>query len=88
MELNFSKINGSNVHLDYDTLEASIRSKLQSTCKEAEIIVLNKFPVAVSAQATIDFIVLLKIPDVHNSWYRIKGDDGWMYVKNQIIAVT
>lgn len=88
MDFKFSKINGSNNHLNYDALKESIIEKLNPTCKEAEVIILNRFPVAVSALTTIDFIILLKISDVNNSWYRIKGDDGWMYVKNQIIAVS
>lgn len=88
MELKFSKINGTNQHLDYNVFKESVISQLGATCREAELIILNRFPTAVTAQTTIDFIILLNIPDIHNSWYRINGNDGWMYVKNQIIAVS
>lgn len=88
MELRVSKINGTNSHLDYEKLVNSLRSKLEPTCRQAELIILNRFPVAVTAQSSIDFIILIKIPDLHNNYYRIKGDDGWLYVKNQIIAVS
>lgn len=37
MELTFSKINGSNADLNYDTLKESIIEKLSATCKEAEV---------------------------------------------------
>ena len=88
MELQFSKINGTNAGLDYETLKASIINKLTPTCKEAEVIILNNFPVAVSAQASIDFIVLLNIPKKERSWYRVETDNDKFYVRNQIIAVS
>lgn len=88
MKLKFNKINGTNANLDYDVLKESIIKKLSATCKEAEVIILNRFPVAISAQTSIDFIVLIKIPDKQNNFYRIKGNDGWMKLKNQIIAVS
>lgn len=87
MELKFSKINGTNVYLDYDLLKKSIFEKLKNTCREAEVIVLNNFPVAVSPQANIDFIILLKIPIIPNSYSRIIVDDGWLNVTNQIIQI-
>ena len=86
MELKFSKINGTNADLDYDALKESVIEKLSATCKEAEVIILNNFPVAVSAQASIDFIVLLNIPKKDKSWYRVETADDRHYVKNQIIA--
>src|SRR5690554_600906 len=88
MDLKVYKINGTNNHLDYDKLINSLETKLEPTCHQAELIVLNRFPVAVTAQASLDFIILIKIPDIHNNYYRIKGDDGWLYLKNQIIAVS
>ena len=88
MELKFSKINGTNRYLDYDILKNSIVSKLQATCKVVEIIILNRFPVAVTSQATIDFIILINIPNIHNSWYQAKSGEEKFNVKNQIIAVS
>ena len=88
MELRVSKFNGTNNHLDYEKLINSLKSKLEPSCSQAELIILNRFPIAVTAQSSIDFIILLKIKDLHNNYYRIKGEDGWLYVKNQIIAVS
>jgi len=88
MELKFSKINGTNPHLDYEDFERSVKAALEPSCKEAEVFILNRFPIAVTAQATIDFIILLNIPNVHQSWYRLSDGDNWNYIKNQIIAVS
>ena len=88
MELSFSKINGTNADLNYDVLKESIIEKLGKTCKEAEVIILNNFPVSVSSQASVDFIVLLNIPKKDRSWYRVETADDRHYVKNQIIAVS
>ena len=88
MELNFSKINGTNAHLNYDTLRESIIEKLSPTCNNAEVIILNNFPVPVSAQSTIDFIILINIHKQNKSWYEVEIDDDKVNVKNQIIAVS
>jgi hypothetical protein len=88
MKLNLTKINGTNADLDYDALKQSIIEKLSATCKEAEVIILNNFPVSVSAQASVDFIVLLNISKKERSWYRVETADDRHYVKNQIIAVS
>lgn len=88
MELKFSKINGTNANLDYESLKVSIVKKLAPTCMEAEVIILNNFPVAISAQATLDFIILLNIPKRNNSYYRVNTENDRPYVRNQIIAVS
>ena len=88
MELQFSKVNGTNADLDYETLKASIINKLAPTCKEAEVIILNNFPIAVSAQASIDFILLLNIPQKAGNWYKAGNTKDKFPVKNQIIAVS
>lgn len=88
MEFKLSKINGTNSNLDYESLKASIINKLAPTCMEAELIVLNNFPVAISAQATLDLILLLQIPKRNNSYYRVQTEKDRHYVKNQIIAVS
>ncbi|MGP1994085.1 hypothetical protein D9V96_019540 [Zobellia laminariae] len=88
MKITLSKINGTNADLDYDALKESIIKKLGENCKEAEVIILNNFPVSVTAQASVDFILLLNIPKRDRSWYRVKTADDRHYIKNQIIAVT
>ncbi|MCY2687569.1 hypothetical protein [Salinimicrobium sp. TH3] len=88
MDFKLHKINGTNLSLDYRALSESIKEKLAPTCKKAEAVILNNFPVAVSSQSTIDFIVLLNIPKLHNSYYRIEKENERTYVKNQIIAVS
>lgn len=88
MDLSLSKINGTNADLNYEALKDSIIEKLHKTCKEAEVIILNNFPVSVSSQTTIDFIVLLNIPKKERSWYRVETTDDRHYVRNQIIAVS
>src|SRR5690606_35308509 len=88
MELSFSKINGTNRHLDYDAFQQSVESQLEPTCREAELIILNKFPVSISPQLNIDFIILLNLPKMDRSWYRVEHYGDRTNVKNQIIAVS
>lgn len=68
MEITFTKINGSNVNLDYDLLKQSIIEKLQGTCKKVEVVILNNFPVSIYSQANIDFLLLIRIPKINNSY--------------------
>lgn len=88
MELLFSKINGTNPHLNYEALKESIIAKLSPTCDKAEVFILNNFPAPVSAQVDIDFIILLNIPKLHRSWYQVDLETDKVSVKNQIIAVS
>lgn len=88
MELSFSRINGTNRYLDYERFEQSIRTMLEPTCKKAEVIILNNFPVSVTPHGFIDFLLLLDIPKLDRSWYRVESQGERYYVKNQIIAVT
>lgn len=88
MELNFSKINGTNLHLDYEAFEQSVRAKLDATCHKAEVIILNNFPVSVTPHGSIDFLILLDIPKMDRSWYKVENDGERYNVKNLIIAVT
>ena len=88
MELQLTKINGTNFHLNYGLLVDSIKNQIGNTCSKAELIVLNNFPVAVSAQANIDFILLLRLPEIHNSYYKVYLEEDHFYIHNLIIAVS
>lgn len=88
MELTFSKINGTNTDLNYDLLKESIIEKLKVTCKKAEVIILNNFPVSVYSQANIDLLVLIRIPKIHNNYYRIKTENDSVYLHNALIAIS
>ncbi|WP_282018179.1 hypothetical protein [Salegentibacter mishustinae] len=88
MDLKFTKINGTNGHLDYDSLIESVKLKLAPTCKEAELIILNNFPVPVLAQASIDFLIFLNIKKNHGNYYRIRDGQSHHNINNLIIAVS
>lgn len=88
MQFTLHKINGINPYIDYEELEQSFITKLQKTCSEAEVFVLNNFPVAVSPQVNIDFVIIIHIPNVPRNYYKAKYEEGEVNVKNQIIAFS
>jgi hypothetical protein len=88
MELNLNKINGTNSFLNYDLFKESILSELNIDCDEAEVLILNNFPVPVLSQATLDFIIFLKIPKHPLKRPIIKNEEGFVYISNLIIAVS
>lgn len=88
MELSFSKINGTNSFLDYDLFRESILQELQIDCAKAEVLILNNFPVPVLSQATLDFIIFLKIPSHPTKRPIIKTANDKVYISNLIIAVS
>lgn len=88
MDLKFTKFNGTHGLLDYEAFRKSVDEKLQSTCYEAELIVLNNFPVAVSPHNSIDLLIFLHIPKKPNNYYRVEIEDDRVNVHNQIIAIS
>jgi hypothetical protein len=88
MELSFSKINGTNSFLNYDLFRESIIQELKIDCDKAEVLILNKFPVPIISQATLDFIIFIKIPFHPNKKPKIHKVDNFVYISNLIIAVS
>lgn len=88
MDLKFTKINGTNSFLNYDLLKESLLHELQIDCDEAEVLILNNFPVPVLSQATLDFIIFIRIPKHPSKRPIITKDDGFVYISNLIIAVS
>lgn len=88
MELSFEKINGTNKSLNYDRLKETLIEKISPTCRKAEIYIFNNFPVAVSSFYNADIIIILRIIDIDQNYYRINQGDDRVYIKNLIIAVS
>lgn len=88
MELKLNKINGTNSFLNYDLLKESFIRELQNECDEAEVLILNNFPVPVLSQATLDIIIFLKIPIHTTKKPKINKPDGFVYITNLIIAIS
>ena len=88
MEFTLHKINGTNPYLDYEVLEESFIDKLEKTCSKAEIFVLNNFPLAVSPQVNIDFLMFIHIPNIPGNYYKANYVEGEANIRNQIIAFS
>lgn len=87
MELSFSKINGTNPFLNYDNLKKSIIYELEEDCDKAEVLILNHFPVPVLNQASLDFVIFIKVP-TNKKRPKIETSDGFVYLSNLIVAVS
>jgi hypothetical protein len=88
MQLSFSKINGTNFALNYDDLKDSIIRELAPDCNKAEVLILNNFPVPVLTQATLDFLIFIKIPYNPSKRPSINTAANFVYIRNLIIAVS
>lgn len=88
MDLSFTKINGTNPFLDYETLKNSIIDEIGNDCDEAEVLILNHFPVPVLNQAILDFIIFIKVPNHSAKRPKINTKDNFVYISNLIIAVS
>jgi hypothetical protein len=88
MELSFSKINGTNSYLNYDLFRESILQELQIDCAKAEVLILNNFPVPVLSQATLDFIIFLKIPSHPTKRPKINKDDDEIISLKILLIIT
>ncbi|PWA07276.1 hypothetical protein [Flavobacterium psychrotolerans] len=88
MELTLTKINGTNPFLNYDELKDSFINELISYYGKAEVIILNKFPVSVLNQSTLDFVIFIKVPENLSVRPKIETKDNFVYISNLIIAVS
>lgn len=88
MKLKLSKINGTNQNLDYDLLEKSFINKLELSSYEAEVVILNNFPMPVSTKSNVDIIILLNIPQKTKNYYRVVKNKNNINVYNQIVAIS
>lgn len=88
MKLKFTKINGTNPYLNYDRLKESIKNKWETTCDEAEVLLLNNLPATISSKVDIDLLIILHIPDIRGNYYNLTKDDTNINIKNRIIAVS
>jgi hypothetical protein len=88
MEISFEKINGTHPLLDYNVLKDSFIHELTGYCQEAEVLILNKFPVAISAQAPLDIVIFLKVKPMQGCKPIIKTADDHVFISNLIIAVS
>lgn len=88
MDLTLTKINGTNPFLDYNLFKESLIRELNKDCIKAEVLILNKFPVSVLNQSTLDFVIFLKIPQNQTHRPKIYTNDNYVYISNLIIAVS
>lgn len=88
MELKFISIGGQHKSLDYQDIENSLRKILGKTCKEATVIIINRFPILVTSGIPLDFILIISIRDFQGNYFRIKKGEKWIYLNNLIIPVV
>lgn len=72
MALEFYSLNGKNPNIDYNEFENSFKKVLSTTCKNAKLFILNKFP---SPQSEIfDVLILFSVkPDDSYDYYYIRN---------------
>lgn len=88
MELQFISIGGQHKNLDYQDIEDSLRKIFGKTCKEATVIIINRFPILVTSGIPLDFILIISIRDFQGNYFRIKKGEKWVYLNNLIIPVV
>src|SRR5690606_11276594 len=87
MAINIFKLNGEFEKIDYVKLETSFKEQFGRTCSEASIYVLNKFPILVSSDTDIDFVLIVTIEDRKGNYIYFTKNDSRVYLHNLIIPV-
>ncbi len=64
MSVSLIQLNGQNNCITYENFENQLKSSLEKTCKDASVIVMNKFPVNVSPEVQTDLIVALCVEKI------------------------
>lgn len=88
MSVNFIKVNGESPKLDYPGMESSLNNLFSRYCKDADVFILNGFPVLVSPHTDIDFVVIIAVKNQKGNFISFKKDEQWVYLHNLIIPVV
>lgn len=88
MPIEFIRINGPNPNIDYGSFEGHFRSILERNCREAKIFFLNKFPVTIHGNLSVDVVLIICIKDSEGNYFRIYKNNKWVYLHNLILPIS
>jgi hypothetical protein len=72
MAIEFIKINGEHPLLDYQELEASFHRVFGATCHDAKIFIFNRFPIQVTPEVDLDYILVIALPEGDGNFIQFK----------------
>ena len=75
MAIKLIKINGEHPKINYEKLQESFINLYSRTCYEATIYVLNRFPVLVTSDSDIDFLLIIALKDSQGNYISFKKND-------------
>jgi hypothetical protein len=87
MGINVIQLNGQNTAIDYDKFEYQTIDCLEKTCSEANIGLLNNFPVTTSPDIRTDMVVTFCIKKIQGNYYRRLKNNDWIYYYNFITPI-
>jgi len=86
MAKNFNTINGKNRYIKYPEFEQGIKNGMPY-CSNAEIFLFNNFPVDVSTEIGVDFMLVIAVQDVSRNYQQITKGQRKVYLHNLIMPV-
>jgi len=73
MVKNFHTFNGKNPYIDYSSFEDEMQI-LMSNCSNAELFIFNNFPVDVSTEIGVDFLLVIAVEDINGNYHSVHRD--------------
>ncbi|WP_316841970.1 UvrD-helicase domain-containing protein [Pedobacter gandavensis] len=86
MAKNFNTFNGKSPYIDYFAFEKGIQSGMPN-CANAEVFVFNNFPVDVSTEMGVDFLLVIAVEDISRNYHQIIQSNRRVYLHNLILPV-
>ena len=88
MAKSFHTFNGKNPYIDYSSFEDGMRTSMPN-CSNAELFIFNNFPVDVSTEIGVDFLLVIAVEDVKGNYHSVHRDERnkIVYLHNLVIPV-
>lgn len=89
MNIEFTYLNGKSNLFDNEHFEETIKNILSKTCSEAQIFLLNNFPVLISTESHLDLLLIINILDKKGNYFVThRQEKRNIYLKNLIIPIS
>ncbi|WP_316747572.1 UvrD-helicase domain-containing protein [Pedobacter gandavensis] len=86
MAKNFNTFNGRNSYIDYVAFEEGMRKGMPN-CANADVFVFNNFPVDVSTEMGVDFLLVIAVEDINRNYHHVIQGSRRVYMHNLIVPV-
>lgn len=89
MAISIIQLNGQSELFDYRLFELQANELLIKTCREATLVLLNRFPVPTSSEINTDVVISFAIDkNTPGNYFRQSKNNGWVNISNFVVSLS